>query len=186
VLLATPDLLLVLVLLLVALRTRWFPAGGMLSLGGADQSQWQQLKSIGAHLIGPVLVLVLGSLPVLTRHVRAAMIEALDSPCVRAARAHGIARRHIVLRHALPVAANPLISLFGLSLGSLLSASLLTEVVMSWPGLGPLLLEAILSRDLYVVIGAVMLASLFLVCGMLLADVLLFAADPRIRKENLA
>jgi peptide/nickel transport system permease protein len=186
VLLATPDLLLVLVLLLVALRTRWFPAGGMLSLGGADQSQWQQLKSIGAHLIGPVLVLVLGSLPVLTRHVRAAMIEALDSPCVRAARAHGIARRHIVLRHALPVAANPLISLFGLSLGSLLSASLLTEVVMSWPGLGPLLLEAILSRDLYVVIGAVMLASLFLVCGMLFADVLLFAADPRIRKENLA
>jgi peptide/nickel transport system permease protein len=186
VLLATPDLLLVLVLLLVALRTRWFPAGGMLSLGGADQSQWQQLKSIGAHLIGPVLVLVLGSLPVLTRHVRAAMIEALDSPCVRAARAHGIARRQIVLRHALPVAANPLISLFGLSLGSLLSASLLTEVVMSWPGLGPLLLEAILSRDLYVVIGAVMLASLFLVCGMLFADVLLFAADPRIRKENLA
>jgi peptide/nickel transport system permease protein len=186
VLLATPDLLLVLVLLLVALRTRWFPAGGMLSLGGADQSQWQQLKSIGAHLIGPVLVLVLGSLPVLTRHVRAAMIEALDSPCVRAARAHGIARRQIVLRHALPVAANPLISLFGLSLGSLLSASLLTEVVMSWPGLGPLLLEAILSRDLYVVIGAVMLASLFLVCGMLFADVLLFAADPRIRKENRA
>jgi peptide/nickel transport system permease protein len=57
---------------------------------------------------------------------------------------------------------------------------------MSWPGLGPLLLEAILSRDLYVVIGAVMLASLFLVCGMLFADVLLFAADPRIRKENLA
>jgi peptide/nickel transport system permease protein len=84
------------------------------------------------------------------------------------------------------VAANPLISLFGLSLGSLLSASLLTEVVMSWPGLGPLLMEAILSRDLYVVIGAVMLASLFLVCGMLFADVLLFAADPRIRKENLA
>jgi peptide/nickel transport system permease protein len=186
VLLATPDLLLVLVLLLVALRTRWLPAGGMLSPGGADQTQWQQLKSIGAHLIGPVLVLVLGSLPVLTRHVRAAMIEALDSPCVRAARAHGIARRQIVLRHALPVAANPLISLFGLSLGSLLSASLLTEVVMSWPGLGPLLLEAILSRDLYVVIGAVMLASLFLVCGMLFADVLLFAADPRIRKENLA
>jgi peptide/nickel transport system permease protein len=150
------------------------------------RNEWQQLKSIGIHSIGPVLVLVLGSLPTLTRHIRAAMIEGLDSPCVRAVRAHGIRRWRIVLRHALPVAANPLISLFGLSLGSLLSASLLTEVVMSWPGLGPLLLEAILARDLYVVIGAVMFASLFLVGGMLLGDVLLFAADPRIRTERLA
>jgi len=186
VLLATPDLLLALGVLLLALRTHWLPAGGMLSLEAVDQSEWQQLKSVGSHLIGPVLVLVLGSLPMLTRHIRAAMIEALDSPYVRAARAHGIPRRRIVLRHALPVAANPLISLFGLSLGSLLSASLLTEVVMSWPGLGPLLLEAILSRDLYVVIGAVMFASLFLVCGTLLGDLLLFAADPRIRAERLS
>jgi peptide/nickel transport system permease protein len=186
VLLATPDLLLALGLLLFALRTRWLPAGGMLSLESTDQGGWQQLKSLCTHLVGPVLVLVLGSLPVLTRHIRAAMIEALDSPYVRAARAHGISRPRIVLRHALPVAINPLVSLFGLSLGSLLSASLLTEVVMSWPGLGPLLLEAILSRDLYVVIGAVMFASLFLVCGTLLGDVLLFAADPRIRTERPA
>ena len=71
-------------------------------------------------------------------------------------------------------------------LGSLLSASLLTEVVMSWPGLGPLLLEAVLARDIYVVIGAVLFSTLFLVFGTLLADVLLFAADPRIRTEGLA
>jgi peptide/nickel transport system permease protein len=186
VLLATPDLLLALGLLLFALRTRWLPTGGMLSLESTDQGEWQQLKNLSAHLVGPVLALVLGSLPLLTRHIRSAMIEALDSPYVRAARAHGIPRRRIVLRHALPVAVNPLVSLFGLSLGSLLSASLLTEVVMSWPGLGPLLLEAILSRDLYVVIGAVMFASLFLVCGTLLGDVLLFAADPRIRTERSA
>ncbi len=186
VLLATPDLLLALGVLLLALRTHWFPAGGMLSLDAVDQGEWQQLRSMGTHLVGPVFVLVLGSLPMLTRHIRAAMIEALDSPCVRAARAHGIPRRRIVLRHALPVALNPLVSLFGLSLGSLLSASLLTEMVMSWPGLGPLLLEAILSRDLYVVIGAVMFASVFLVCGTLLGDVLLFATDPRIRTERLA
>jgi len=185
-LLATPDLLLSLVVLLLALRTHWIPVGGMSSLEAADQSGWQHLKSIGAHLPGPVLVLVLGSLPLLTRHIRSAMIEALNSPCVRAARAHGIPRSQIVLRHALPVAANPLISLFGLSLGSLLSASLLTEVIMSWPGLGPLLLEAIQSRDLYVVIGAVMFAALFLVCGTLIGDLLLFAADPRIRAEKLA
>jgi peptide/nickel transport system permease protein len=185
-LLATPDLLFALGILWLALRTHWLPVGGMLLPEAMGRNEWQQLKSIGIHSIGPVLVLVLGSLPTLTRHIRAAMIEGLDSPCVRAVRAHGIRRWRIVLRHALPVAANPLISLFGLSLGSLLSASLLTEVVMSWPGLGPLLLEAILARDLYVVIGAVMFASLFLVGGMLLGDVLLFAADPRIRTERLA
>jgi peptide/nickel transport system permease protein len=185
-LLATPDLLIALALLLLAVRTRRLPAGGMLSLESAEQGTWQQLQSIATHLVGPVIVLVLGSLPVLTRHVRGAMIEALDAPFVQAARGHGIPRWRIVLCHALPVAANPLVSLFGLSLGSLLSASLLTEVIMSWPGLGPLLLEAILSRDLYVVIGTVMFASLFLIGGTLIADLMLFAADPRIRTEMRA
>jgi peptide/nickel transport system permease protein len=185
-LLATPDLLLALGLLVLALRTRWFPVGGMSSTESGDQEKWQQLTSIGAHLVGPVLVLVLSSLPVLTRHIRSAMIEALDSPCVRAARAHGISRWRLILRHAFPLAANPLISLFGLSVGSLLSASLLTEVVMSWPGLGPLLIESILSRDLYVVVGATMFASFFLMCGTLLSDVLLFVVDPRIRIERPA
>jgi peptide/nickel transport system permease protein len=186
VLLAIPDLLLALGLLLFALRTRVLPAGGMVSLSAENSSTWVQAKSIAIHMIGPVLVLVLASLPTLTRHTRAAMIEAIDSPYVRAARAHGIAPIRILVRHALPVALNPLISLFGLSVGSLLSASLLTEVVVSWPGVGPLLLEAILGRDVYVVIGAVMFASMFLVCGMLLGDVLLLAADPRIRTRRLA
>jgi peptide/nickel transport system permease protein len=186
VLLATPDLLLALGLLWLALRTHWLPVGGILLPESAGRSEWQRLKGIGVHSAGPVLALVIGSLPTLTRHIRTAMIEGLDSPCARAVRAHGIPRWRIVLRHALPVAASPLISLFGLSLGSLLSASLLTEVVMSWPGLGPLLFEAILARDLYVVIGAAMFASLFLIGGMLLGDVLLFVADPRIRTERLA
>ncbi len=185
VLLATPDLLLALGVLLFALRTHWLPVGGMLSVEAVGHSKWGNLTSVGLHLLGPIVVLVLVSLPMLTRHIRAAMSEALDSPYIHAARAHGIPRWRIVLGHALPVAANPLISLFGLSLGSLLSASLLTEVVMSWPGLGPLLLEAILGRDLYVVIGAVMCASLFFVCGTLIGDLLLFAADPRIRAERL-
>jgi len=185
VMLATPDLLLALGLLLFAARTRWLPVGGMSALDSGGQGVWQQTRSTAVHLVGPVVVLVLGSLPILMRHTRAAMIEALDSPYVRAARAHRVRRWRILFRHALPAAINPLVTLFGLSLGSLLSASLLIEVVMSWPGLVPLLLEAILARDLYVVIGAVMFASLFLVCGTLLGDLLLFVADPRIRTDEL-
>jgi peptide/nickel transport system permease protein len=185
VLLTIPDLLMALGLLLFALRTRLLPAGGMMSLDAENLSAWKQTRSVAIHLVGPALVLALASLPTLIRHTRAAMIEALDSPFVRAARAHGLSPYRILFRHAFPVALNPLISLFGLSLGSLLSASLLTEVLVNWPGLGPLMLEAILGRDVYVVIGVVLFASAFLMCGTLLGDVLLFAADPRIRTEKL-
>jgi peptide/nickel transport system permease protein len=185
-LLATPDLLLALGFLFFAVRTHWFHAGGMFSRESAGQGAWVLSKDLATHLVLPVVVLVLGSLPILLRHTRTAMLEVLDSPYVRAAQAHGISRWRILFRHALPAAINPLVSLFGFSLGSLLSASLLTEVVMSWPGLGPLLLEAILARDIYVVIGAVVFSTMFLVFGTLLADVLLFAADPRIRTEGLA
>ena len=84
---------------------------------------------------------------------------------------------------ALPVAANPLISLFGCSVATMLSSSLLVEVIMSWPGLGPLLVEATLNKDVYIVVGTVMLSALFLIAGNLVADVLLFTVDPRIRRE---
>jgi peptide/nickel transport system permease protein len=180
-LLAVPDLLLALGLLLLAVRTGWFPAGGMVSLGFEGMGLGQKVKDVAAHLALPVVALVAGTLPVLVRHVRAAMVEVLDGAFIRAARGHGIPRRRLLFRYALPAAANPLISLFGFSVGALLSASLLVEVVMSWPGLGPLLLEAILARDLYVVIGAVMLSTVLLVAGSLIADVLLYVGDPRIR-----
>jgi peptide/nickel transport system permease protein len=105
----------------------------------------------------------------------------LGAPFLRAAVAHGIPRRKLLYRYALRAAAHPLISLFGFSVGTLLSGSLLVEIVMSWPGLGPLLLEAILARDLYVVIAGVLFSMIFLVMGNLFADVLLYWADPRIR-----
>jgi peptide/nickel transport system permease protein len=85
------------------------------------------------------------------------------------------------LRHVMPVAANPAISLFGLSIAFLLSESLLVEVATGWPGLGPLLLEATLGRDLYLVIGGIMFSAVFMLAGNFVADLLLIAFDPRIR-----
>ena len=184
-LLITPDLLLALGFLWIAVRTRWLHAGGMLSPTSTSQNLSSHTKDLFLHLVAPVAVLVLGSLPASLRHTRAAILEALESPFIRAVRAHGIPRTRILFRHALPAAASPLISLFALSLGSLLSASLLVEVVMNWPGIGPLLLEAIMARDVYVVIDVVMFSALLLVAGTLLGDVLLVAADPRIRTERL-
>ncbi|MGA7189731.1 MAG: ABC transporter permease [Candidatus Acidiferrales bacterium] len=182
-LLTVPDLVLFLTLLLLAVRTGWFPTGGMISAEFGDLSLWSKVKDVAYHLLLPSLGLALATLPPLVRHIRSAMIEVLDSPFIRAARAHGIPERRVLLRYALPVAANPLISLFGFSIATMLSAGLLVEMILSWPGIGPLLVEAILAKDIFVVVGTVMLSALFLVAGNFLADVLLFAADPRIRVE---
>jgi peptide/nickel transport system permease protein len=182
-LLSIPDLLLFLCLLLVAARTGWFPSGGMMSPGADGLNAWGKAIDIAYHLLLPAAGLAVIMIPPLIRHIRSAMIEALESQFIRAARGHGIPRARILFRYALPVAANPLISLAGLSVATLLSASLLVEMILSWPGLGALMVEAILARDVYLVIGVVMLSSMFLVAGNLFADVLLFASDPRIRVE---
>ena len=182
-LLVVPDLALALGLLLFAVRSGWLPTGGLASIGFESLSPLEKLRDLAMHMILPVVVLVLTALPLMVRHVRAAMAGILDAPFLRAARGHGIPRRRLLYRYALPAAANPLISLFGFSIGALLSSSLLIEVIMSWPGLGPFLVEAILARDLYVVIGGVLLSTLFLVAGNFVADILLFWADPRIRTE---
>lgn len=178
-----PDLVLALGLLIVAVRSGSFPTGGLVSAGFETFSTLGKIRDVAMHLALPVAALVLTSLPILVRHVRAAVGEVLDAPFLRAAEGHGIPRRRLLYGYALRAAANPLISLLGFSLGALLSGSLLVEVVMSWPGLGPLLLEAILARDLYVVIGGVLLSTIFLVSGNFLADMLLYWADPRIRTE---
>jgi peptide/nickel transport system permease protein len=183
VLLIVPDLALALGLLVLAVRTGWLPTGGMVSVGFEKLSPAQKILDVGLHLVLPVTVLVASALPVLLRHVRAAVADALQAPFLRAAAGHGIPRPRLLYRYALRAAAHPLIALFGFSLGALLSGSLLVEVVMSWPGLGPFLLEAILARDLYVVIGGVLLSTLFLVAGNVAADLLLYWADPRIRAE---
>jgi peptide/nickel transport system permease protein len=183
-LLVIPDLALALGLLVLAVRTGWFPTGGMTSLDFESLSFGGKARDLVLHMALPVAALVFSALPLLLRHVRAAVAEVLGAPFILAAKGHGIPRRTLLYRYALRAAANPLISLFGFSVGALLSGSLLVEVVMSWPGLGPLLLESILSRDLYVVIGGVLLSTLFLVGGNFLADVLLYWADPRIRTET--
>jgi peptide/nickel transport system permease protein len=182
-LLSVPELVVVLALLYFAVRTNALPVGGMIS-AELDQSRLGlRVRDLAMHLIIPVATLVLAALPILVRHVRASMIEVLNAPFIQAARGHGIGRVRLLFCYALPAAANPLISLFGLSVGGLLSGSLLVEAIIGWPGLGPLLLEASMSRDLYVVIGAVMSSTVFMILGNVLADAMLVVVDPRVRME---
>ena len=176
-LLALPEILLALLALLLAAHVVWLPVGGLPSGAGVGQGL--------RHLFLPATVLALGGLAVLVSHVRTEVSRALEASAVRAARGHGVSRWSLLVRYVLPEAANPLISLFGLSVGALLSGSLVVEAIFSWPGLGPLLLSAIQNRDLPVVVAAILVSSACLVVGQLLADVWLYAHDPRIREGTV-
>jgi peptide/nickel transport system permease protein len=181
-LLATPELALGLLFLFAAVRWGILPAGGMMSIV-SGQNHWQAMADVVRHLVLPSIVLALAAVPVLLRHVRAAILEALNSPFIHAAKGHGIGNGRLLIRHALPVAANPLISLFGLSLAGLVSGSFLVEIITGWPGVGPLFINAIFARDLHIVMAVVMLFSVVLVIASLLSDLLLYAIDPRVRAE---
>lgn len=183
-LMAVPDILLIFVLILAAAQTEWLPAGGMTSIGYSGMTIPGKYKDIAFHLVLPATALALSIVPALIAHTQAALTDVMAAPFILSARGHGIPRLRLLLRQALPVAANPLITLAGYSTGTLLSAGLLVETITGWPGLGQLLWQSILQRDHYVVIGAVMLSAVLLAAGNLAADVALQVFDPRIRTEQ--
>ena len=183
-LVSVPELVIAMGLLAIAVRWQILHVGGMMSTDFETLSAWAKLQDLVLHLALPAFILVLCETAVIVRHVRASVLEVLGAPHVQSARGLGIGRARLLFRHVLPVAANPAVSLLGFSLAGLLSGSLMVEMVCGWPGLGPLILEATLSRDLYLVIGGIMFSALFMVGGNLIADVMLLALDPRIRREE--
>jgi len=180
-LVAIPEVVIAVALLAIAVRWRVLPIGGMKSDDLDGLPLWLRIKDIAVHMLLPVIVLTLVDSALVVRHVRAAVLEILEAPFVQATRGFGISRSRVLFRHVLPAAANPAISLFGLSLAGLLSGSLLIEVICGWPGLGPLILDATLSRDFYMVVGGIMVSTIFMLGGNLIADIVLTVIDPRIR-----
>lgn len=180
-LISIPEVVIAVALLAIAVRWRLLPVGGMSSANHDALSQWDRMRDTASRMLLPMLILTLAESAIIMRHVRAGVLEVLGAPFVQAARSFGIGRIRLLFRHVLPVAASPAISLLGFSLAGLVSGSLLVEVICGWPGLGPLILDATVSRDFYLVIGGIMLSALFMVGGNLIADVMLLACDPRIR-----
>jgi peptide/nickel transport system permease protein len=178
-----PEILLALLALLFAARTGWFPLGGMHSLRYETLPFWGRLTDLFRHLFLPTLVLGITGLAGTTRYMRASLLETLSADYIRTARAKGLSEKKIVLKHAFRNALNPMITLFGISFANLISASFLVEIIMGWPGLGKLTYEAVLTKDLYVIMASLIAATLFLMLGNLIADMLLAWNDPRIRYE---
>jgi len=178
--LSIPEVLSGLLLLLLAARTGWFPVGGMRSVGHEELSLAGRVLDVAYHLVLPALVVGLVPLAGRMRQMRASLLDVLRLDYVVTARAKGLDERTVILKHALRNALNPMITLFGYTLGALVSGSFVAEIVFSWPGLGRIALEALLTQDPYLVMGAVIMSSVVLVLGNLVADLLLAAADPRI------
>jgi len=181
--LSLPPLLTSMLLALLAARTGWFPIGGMTSLGAAELGGVGRLTDLAWHLALPAVALALPIAATLERLLSRSMTETLDEPFILAAVARGISRRRVVWRHALRVAIRPVAGIYGIIVGSLLSGSFAVEIVTSWPGLGQLMYNALMSRDVHLLAGCAAIGSLFLACGNLLADVGLAVADPRQRDE---
>jgi peptide/nickel transport system permease protein len=171
-LLSMPPLLTSLVLVFLAARTGWLPVGGMSSVAG---SAWDLFR----HMIVPVLALALPLSAMFERLQSEAMGDTIGRPFVVATLARGVPPARIVWRNALKPALRPVVSVYGLVIGTLLSGSFAVEIITSWPGLGQLMLNALRQRDIYLVAGCAAIGSIFLAAGTFLSDAALAVADPR-------
>lgn len=156
-----------LLILLFAVQLNWLPAAG--------KSDWRSL-------VLPVLSIAPGLAAVTARLVRGNMIETLGEKYVRTARAKGLPERVILGRHALPNAIGPVLAVAALQFGLLLEGATVIETVFAWPGIGRLLVNAVLDRDFPVVQGSVLFLAVIFVLANLASDIAQAVIDPRVRQ----
>jgi len=155
-----------LLILLFSIQLGWLPVSGM---GGVE------------HLILPSITLGTALAAILTRMTRAGILEVIRQQYIVTSRAKGLAEKKVLYKHALKNALIPVITILGLQFGALLSGSIITETIFSWPGIGRLVIQAVNQRDYPLVQGCVLFIALTYVLVNLATDLLYSAADPRIR-----
>lgn len=178
---AIPSFFFAILLLIFAVKSGWFPVGGLTSYNFDDMSFGGKIWDLTHHLFLPTTVLFTISLAGMQRQMRANLLDVLESDYVKFARAKGLSEFKVIYKHALRNAVNPMITLLGFEFASLLSGAALTEYVFQYPGLGRLILEAVLKSDINLVMASLMMGAVMLILGNLMADILLIITDPRIR-----
>lgn len=180
---SVPDFWLALIVLIVfAYRLHMFPVGGLI-----DPFMYEYLSASGRlldrlkHLILPVTTLTLLAAASIARYQRTALLAVMPADFVRTALAKGVTWRTAVRRHALRNALLPTITLFGLSLPGFVAGAVFVEKVFAWPGLGLLTVNGIAAHDYHLVTAGVLVMSVLVVTGSLIADIAVALADPRVR-----
>lgn len=171
-----PFYLGMLLIVAFAFKLDLFPMSGMYSVQG-----YAGIDDVLSHLVLPAVALAAAPLTVIARMTRSSMLEIINEDYVRTARAKGLAQRSVVLRHILKNALIPVIHLLGLQIGFLLSATALVETVFAWPGIGQLLVDSVLTRDLPLTQGAVLLIAVLYIVTNIVTDAIHVAADPRLQ-----
>jgi peptide/nickel transport system permease protein len=176
-----PSFIAGLILLFLAQSTGWFPVGDMTRIDFVDLTLLGKVLDILWHLLLPALTLTIISFASLQRLMRGHLLDVLRQDYIRTARAKGLPESRVIYVHALRNAINPLITLLGFEFATLLSGAFISEYFFNWPGLGRLILQAVTAKDVYLVMASLMLGSVMLILGNVLADICLQWADPRIR-----
>jgi peptide/nickel transport system permease protein len=162
-----PSFVLGLLLVLIfAVSFGWLPSGGFTSI---------------THAILPIATLAVGGAAVLARYARSSMLEVLGQPYIRAATAKGLSWNQVVIKHALPNAAMPIVTIAGMMMGALIAGAVVVESVFSWPGVGRLIVSAVANRDLAVVQSALLLITASMVLANLIVDSIYALLDPKLR-----
>ena len=162
-------------ILLFSVKLRWLPSGSMYTLG-QEKTTADMLK----HLLMPAAILSILNIAGWSRYTRASMLEVIRQDYVRTARAKGLVERMIILRHALRNALIPIATLLGLSLPGLVSGALITETIFAWPGMGRLTFDSARNRDYPIIMGTLLVSTVLVIGGNLLADIAYTFLDPRI------
>ncbi|MBI5206762.1 MAG: ABC transporter permease, partial [Candidatus Firestonebacteria bacterium] len=180
---STPGFYRAFLFMFLAARTGVLPIGGVISTDHESLSIFVKIIDYARHMIIPVTVLVFGSISGLLRIMRGNMLEIINAQYVTTARAKGLSEFSVIFKHALRNAVNPLITIFGFTIPEFLGGAALIEMVTAWPGLGRLMLEAVMSKDQFLVMGDLVISGLLLLFGNLIADIFHVAIDPR-RRES--
>jgi peptide/nickel transport system permease protein len=162
-----------------SVHLHWLPASGMYSLSQSFHGA-QLVGDYLVHMILPVLCLAVYYLAIYARLMRTSVREIRGLDFVRTARAKGASRTRTVFRHILPNALLPIVTLTGLQFGTLFSGSITIEAVFAWPGLGQLALDAVMSRDLNLLLGILFVSSIFVLLVNVLTDFTYRLIDPRV------
>jgi peptide/nickel transport system permease protein len=182
---ATPNFMLALILMWVAFAYFDVSVTGLFSPDYINAPwSWSRVADLLEHIWLPALVLGIAGTARLSRIMRANLLDELNKPYVVTARAKGMKEWRLVLRYPVRLAFNPLVSTIGWYLPLLFSGSLIVATVMNLPNIGPLLLRALVNRDMYLAGGILLIYSFLTVVGTLVSDVLLALIDPRIRVEK--
>ncbi|MBW4645236.1 MAG: ABC transporter permease [Goleter apudmare HA4340-LM2] len=181
-----PSFITALALLVFAqITSPLFPVGSMTSINHAELSWFGKFLDVAWHMILPTIALSITSFAGLQRITRGELLDVLRQDYIQTARAKGLPEKRVIYVHALRNAINPLITLLGFELAGLLNGAFIAEQFFNWPGLGRLTLQALQAQDLYLLMASLVMGAMLLIVGNLIADLMLKAADPRIRLENL-